>query len=195
MPHLAWSLILLALAAVVIVFEMFIPSAGLLGVIATILVVSGIVLAFMESVPAGAVVLLATVMAIPGLLMLLVKVWPSTPIGRRILLGPQSQDEVLPNDEDRRTLREMVGQRGIALTPMLPSGMVQIDGRSYDAVCEGFAVEPRQKIKVIAVRANRLYVQPYDPAEDLETDFSNDLLEKPLKDLGIEGFDSHRGKS
>jgi membrane-bound ClpP family serine protease len=195
MPHLVWSLILLALAAVVIVFEMFIPSAGLLGVIATILVVSGIVLAFMHSVPAGAVVLLATVMAIPGLLMLLVKVWPSTPIGRRILLGPQTRDEVLPDDEHRRTLRELVGQRGVALTPMLPSGMVQLDGRSYDAVCEGFAVEPGQKIRVIAVRANRLYVQPYDPAEDLETDFSNDLLEKPLKDLGIEGFDSHRGKT
>jgi membrane-bound ClpP family serine protease len=195
MPPLVWSLILLALAAVVIALEMFIPSAGLLGVIATILVVSGIVLAFMQSVPAGAVVLLATVMAIPGLLMLLVKVWPSTPIGRRILLGPQSKDEVLPDDEHRRSLPELVGQRGTALTTMLPSGMVQLGGRSYDAVCEGFAVEPKQKIKVIAVRANRLYVQPYDPAEDLETDFSNDLLEKPLKDLGIEGFDSHRGKS
>lgn len=186
MPPIAWSLILLALGAVVIATELFLPSAGLLGVLATILVISGIVLAFMQSPAAGAVVLLATVMAIPGLLMLLVKLWPSTPIGRRILLGARKSDEVLPDDDHRRALRELVGRRGVALTPMLPSGIVRIDGRNWDATCEGLAVEAGQKVSVVAIRGNRVYVQPYDPSEDVETDFRDDPLGKPASELGLD---------
>ncbi len=186
MSNLVWSMILLGLGALVIVVEMFIPSAGVLAVLATVLVVSGIVMAFLHSLTTGAIVLMVTVMAIPVLLMLLVKIWPSTPIGRRILLGAPKAGDVLPDSDDIRSLRELVGQRGVAATPMLPSGMVRINGRSYDAVCEGFAVDQGQNIKVIAVRFNRVYVQPYDPSEDLETDFSNDLLEKPVEEFGLD---------
>lgn len=195
MQPLYWSLLLLGMGALVIVIEMFIPSAGVLAIVATVLLVSGIVMAFVHSMPAGAIVLLATVMAIPGLLMLLVKIWPSTPIGKRILLRAPEGKDVLPNESETIALKELVGHRGVALTAMLPSGIVRVDGQSHDAVCEGFAVDPGQNIKVVAVRFNRIYVQPYDPAEDLETDFSNDLLNKSASEFDFGPIDSDPGKS
>lgn len=194
MSNLVWSLILLVLAAMVIVAEMFIPSAGLLGVVATILVVSGIVLAFLHSLQAGTIVLVATVLAVPALLMMLVKIWPNTPIGRRIMLGTPRPEDILPDPEESDRLRGLVGQRGIATTAMLPSGMVRIEGRIYDAVSEGFSIDRGQEVRVVAVRFNRVYVQPHDPAEDLATDFRSDLLEKPAAEFGLDGQDSDSGK-
>ena len=62
-----------------------------------------------------------------------------------------------------------------------------------DAVSEGFAIEPGQAVKVTAVRTNRIFVQPYDPADDLPTKFeNNDLLGKSLSELGIDPLDSNR---
>jgi len=188
-------MILLVLGVFVIVVEMFVPSAGVLAVMATVLVISGIVMAFIDSPQAGAVVLLATVMAIPGLLMLLVKIWPSTPIGRRILLRAPEGKDVLPNEAETLALKELVGQRGVALTAMLPSGIVRINGQSHDAVCEGFSVDPGEGVKVVAVRFNRIYVQPHDPDEDLETDFSSELMDKPASDFDFDPLDSNPGKS
>jgi hypothetical protein len=42
---------------------------------------------------------------------------------------------------------------------MLPSGIVQIDNRTYDAVGEGMAIDEGQRVRVIEVRGNRLIVE------------------------------------
>jgi hypothetical protein len=46
---------------------------------------------------------------------------------------------------------------------------------------------------VTAVRTNRIFVQPYDPADDLPTKFeNNDLLGISLSELGIYPLDINR---
>ena len=45
-PLFFWSLVLIATGLAVVVVELFIPSAGMLGVLATLLLVSGIVCRF-----------------------------------------------------------------------------------------------------------------------------------------------------
>ena len=47
--------------------------------------------------------------AIPIAIALLIKWWPKTPIGRRVLLNTPMGDEVLPDNPLRRTLRELIG--------------------------------------------------------------------------------------
>ena len=63
-----------------------------------------------------------------------------------------------------------------------------IDGEKYDAVSEGFAIEPGQTVRVVSVRENRVYVQPHDgdPADDLDPVDEDDVLSRPLAELGIE---------
>jgi hypothetical protein len=58
---------------------------------------------------------------------------------------------------------------------MLPSGLVLIDGKSYDAVSDGMAIEPGQAIIVVSVSTQRLVVRPDTtiPAELADTSAGN----------------------
>ncbi len=187
MDPLLAAIVLLAIGLLFVVLELFVPSAGILGVLAGVCLVASIVVGFFHSFVAGIVFLFVVVLALPVILALMIKIWPSTPIGRRILVKPPTKEDVLPTGNFQNELKSAVGKIAVAKTKMLPSGIVVIDNKQFDAVCEGFAIEPGDKVRVVAARFNRLYVQPYDPQEDLATKFDQTpLLEKSLEDLGIE---------
>jgi membrane-bound serine protease (ClpP class) len=169
MSFLAWALLLLLLGCVFLVLEFFIPSSGTLGVLAALSFLGAIVMAFLEGPVYGSAVLVAVAVIVPTACVLAVKYWPDTPIGRLILIQrPQSPDEVLPETEPYRGLTTLVGRHGIARSVMLPSGVVQIDGRTYDAVSEGMAIDPGTPVLVVGVSMQRIVVRPDDspvPAE------------------------------
>ena len=192
MDPIYWSIILLGIGFVVVFLELFIPSAGALGVLAAILLVSGIVVAFFHSIQAGTIVLLITVLALPLILALMVKVWPHTPIGRRIMIGQMTTKDVMPISEPYTEFKSLLGQLGIAKTKMLPSGIVLINDKKYDALSDGFAIEVGQPIKVTAIRGNRIIVQPFDGEIDNADDLpirDPDMLAQPIEGLGLDELD------
>ena len=167
MEPLVWSLVLLVLGLAIIVLEMFVPSGGVLGVIAAMCVVAAIVVAFVSSFKFGIGMLLFASVAIPALLALMIHTWPNTPLGRRILIQPPAdEDDVLPDTPEYRGLKVLIGKRGVAKSMMMPSGAVSIDGRTYDAVGEGTAIEAGETVQVIAVRMNRLEVRKVERMSD-----------------------------
>ena len=94
MDPLYWSLILTAAGFLVIFLELFIPSAGVLGLVAGICLVSGIIVGFFDSTATGFLVLLAILVMLPIMFAAMIKMWPHTPIGKRILIGPVDMDDV-----------------------------------------------------------------------------------------------------
>ena len=54
-------------------------------------------------------------------------------MGKRLLPTIPTAEEVLPDNEERRRLRQLVGRVGRAKSKMLPSGAVVIDGQMIDA--------------------------------------------------------------
>lgn len=188
MDPLYWSMILVALGVGVVLLELFVPSAGVLGIVAAILFISGIATGYFHSVWLGTTMLGLIACCLPLLFMLMVKIWPSTPLGRRILIGRMKEEEVMPVGEEYEH-EKLIGQKGIAKTKMLPSGMIKIGDQTYDAVSDGFAIEAGTEIKVVAIKMNRILVQPIDPKTDV-ADFSNDdLLSQPFEELGIDPID------
>lgn len=184
MDYQTLSLLLLAAGIFTVVVEMFVPSAGILGVIAATFLVAGVVVAFLHSVLFGLAVLTGTSLAMPLLFWLLVKVWPLTPLGKAILMNDTMEELVPESDKD-----SLVGQVGSAKTKMLPSGIVIIDGEQYDAVSEGFAINPGDAVKVVSARGNRVYVEPYDGEVDEDgraVAADTGPLSTPLEDLGID---------
>jgi membrane-bound ClpP family serine protease len=169
-----WALLLLALGIGCLVLEMFIPSGGLLGVMAALCIVAAVVLAFVSGPAAGLGMTVFVTLLVPLILALAVKFWPETPLGRVILLRrPSGPDEVLPQTEPYRTIQTMIGKRGIAKSRMLPSGVVLVEGKTYDAVSNGLPVEPGQNIRVVAIDTQRLVVrvdeEPFrDPAAPVD---------------------------
>lgn len=194
-----WSIILLLIALAILVVELFVPSGGLLGVLAALAVIGSVVLGYMSSWAFGATMTVVVIVVVPVVIASALKWWPHTPIGRLILnTPPESPDEVLPENDPRYELRSLVGAFAIARTKMLPSGIVRIGDRSYDAVANGQAIEPGQTVRIIGVDLNRLEVSLVDTPELMGSRASevgqgvsreangNDLLTRPLDDLGLE---------
>jgi membrane-bound ClpP family serine protease len=120
-----------------------------------------IVVGFMAGPWTGLTILVVESLVVPAALMAAVKWWPETPIGRMILIQrPKSPDDVLPDTEGYRGLKDLIGKRGTARGTMLPSGIVVINGKPYDAVSEGTPIEAGQTVLVVSVSTQRLVVRP-----------------------------------
>jgi len=188
-----WALILLIAGLCAVALELFVPSAGIIGVIAATLIVAGIVVGFAESLSTGALMLMIAVVALPVLLTVMFKIWPHTPLGKRILLKDLKPEDVLPKKSHYKKRNDsLVGKLGIAKTKMLPSGIVVIDGEKFDAISEGFPIDQGDAVKIIAVREHRIYVQPYegDVADAAELPVRDrDILSQPIEELGIDSID------
>ncbi len=192
MDPLYWSLILVAAGLFVIVAELFIPSAGVLGILAAILLLSGVIVGFVDGVQTGLIVFLAVLIIVPVMFSIMIKAWPHTPIGRRILIGPVESKDVVPSGGYYDEIKSLVGQLGVARTPMLPSGIVTINGKKFDAMSDGLALEPGEAIKVTTVRGNRIVVTRYDGESVDATDLprrDSDILSQPLEELGLDPLD------
>jgi len=194
MEPLAWSICLLIAAIALIALELFIPSGGLLGFLSAVAVLASVVVAFSAGPRTGLLMLVITLVVVPAVLASAVRWWPHTPIGRLILIArPEDPDDVLPDTEEYRGLRPLIGKVGRSKSKMMPSGAIVIDGRMYDAVSEGMAIDMGAAVKVIAVRTNRIVVRQTEEAvtttaAPLAND-GTDVLSQPIDSLGIEGFD------
>jgi membrane-bound serine protease (ClpP class) len=60
---------------------------------------------------------------------------------------------------------DLVGKMGKALTPLRPSGIVEIEGERVDAVTEGGFVTKDTPVQVLSVEGTRIIVRPVGPDE------------------------------
>jgi membrane-bound serine protease (ClpP class) len=188
-PNLAWAILLLLVGFSLVVLEVFIPSGGIIAILSAVALIAALVMAFQESSTTGPMVgfifAAVTVFAVPSIVALAFKIWPKTPMGKKFIGELPTDEEVLP-EESRRML---VGHVGVARTKMLPSGAVEIDGQMIDAVTQGQAIEPGTYVVVSEVRANRVVVRPAGKDQRPGHQNSNDLLTRPIDELGIESLD------
>jgi membrane-bound serine protease (ClpP class) len=180
MEHAAtWAFLLLTLGMIFLVLEFFIPSSGSLAVMCALSLMAAIGIGFAAGPWTGLVILLTVSLVVPTALVAAVHWWPETPIGRMMLIQrPKSSDEVLPETPAYRSLKDLVGRRGLAKGLMLPSGTVLIDGKSYDAVSEGKPIEAGEPIIVVSISTQRLVVRSDNTirAELADTPHPEDVL-------------------
>jgi membrane-bound serine protease (ClpP class) len=185
-----WAIALLLLGCALVVLEVFVPSGGILGMLAGLAILGSIVFAFRRDTTSGLVFVLVSMVAVPVLVTLAFRIWPHTPMGKAFLGELPSEEELKPVDPRR----ELVGRLGVAKSKMLPSGSVLIDGHWIDAVTQGDAIEPEEPIVVVEVRANRVVVRKADPDEaDRGSPELRDVLSKPIDELGFDDFDEPLG--
>lgn len=166
--QLFWPVIILLIFLGIVVLEVFLPTGGLLGVLATIAFASSVVIAFINGgLFVGTLFLVFAAVVLGVVLWLTVRIWPHTPIGKLIIVQPRSSDEVVPPEYER--LKQLIGRHGVATSTMLPSGSVRIDGRSLDAISDGRPIESGQRIKVVAVKGRAVVVRACDANEPNES--------------------------
>jgi len=188
MSPLYWAIVLLVFGLGLIVLEMFLPSGGVIGFISLCAVVTSIVMAFRYSEYTGLGFMAGAIFGAPLLIALAFKWWPSTPLGRRILLGVPDEEDVLPDAELRKRMKKLVGRLGTAKSLMLPGGPVWVDGHMYDALSEGAAIQSGEQVQVVEVRGTRIVVRPAAPGAAARSD-PDDPLNQSIDQLGLDPFD------
>ncbi len=184
METLFWPIGLILLGLVLLALEAFIPSAGLLGILSAVAILAGIVMAFISGgLAVGTVFLGVAVLAVTSTIAALIRWWPATPLGKLILIDPRPAEEVVP---DLTPLQQLVGQVGQTRVLMLPSGMIDIEGQTYDAIAAGPSIENGIWVEVTSVRGRNLVVRPISDeiAHQLRSTqaLSPDPLSRPIDD-------------
>jgi len=149
------AILLLALGLCLIVAEIFFPSLGLLSVLATAAVVGAIALAFQESTAIGIRFLVATVLLVPAVIVVGFKLFPRSPMGKRMVIGGLSFAST--PSLDQRDLG-LLGQEGTIEADCRPAGMARLDGRRVDVVTRGEWIASGERVKVVEVQGNRVVV-------------------------------------
>jgi len=173
-----WAVLLLFVGMGLVVLDIFVPSGGIFAFLAVCAIIGAIWLGFSQGSAVGVAVLAGAVFGTLIVVILGLKYWPATSLGKRMLLQVPSSEEVLPENSPRRALEGLVGRVGRAKSKMLPSGIISVDGATLDAISEGLPIEEGQRVKVIEVRGNRVVVQgladePPGPSE-------KDILAQPV---------------
>ena len=161
MDNWVWAILLLIGAVGLGFLELFIPSGGILGVLAVLALLGGVVFAFLQGTFFGLGLLLVVVVGWPFLIWYMLEIWQATPIGRRILLDPAEDPALQPNEELERH-KALLGKTGTAKSLMMPSGMIEIDGQRFDAVSAGMPIDPGTPVCVVRADGINLTVRPTD---------------------------------
>jgi membrane-bound ClpP family serine protease len=194
---LAWIAALVAVGMALLVLEVFVPSGGVLGFLSVVAIVAGVVTAFVEKGPAfGLGALAVAVAAVPAVLTVAFRIFPHTPLGRRVIPPPPGPGDVVPDADRRAALRGLVGRAGRATVELLPWGTVEVDGIVHEAVSDGGPIASGRGVEVVGVQATALVVRradepstrpltpPDEPVRPGETDLEEALEAFDFESLG-----------
>jgi membrane-bound serine protease (ClpP class) len=181
-----WAVLLLAIGLGLAVLEVFFPSAGVLSFLSLAAFVGAAIMGFKQGIGAGMTIVAAIVIGVPIIVAVAFKVWPYTSMGKKVLLQAPTAEDVLPNGPDRRRLKGLIGQMGRAKCKMLPGGVVELDGRSVDAVSEGMAIEAGQTVRVMKVQGTRVVVRPVE--DEVPAANAENPLERPIDSIVADPF-------
>lgn len=166
-----WAVLLFALSMLFFFLEFFIPSSGALGLLATGSLLASVWIVFDQfGLSSGTIYVVGLLVLIPLLMASVLRWWPYTPLGRRLLNLPPIEERDEPVDATYEQLRQLVGEYGVARSLMTPSGVVEIHGQYYDAVAELGAIDKGEPIQVVRTEGLHMVVRkahsghlPHDP--------------------------------
>lgn len=155
------TIILFAIGLLLLLAEIFfIPGFGLAGIGGIAAILASIFLTFGNIFQATYSILIALGVSVIGFF-LLIKYIPSTRTWRKFVLSTEQKKE-LGYTIGTKELKRLTGKEGIAITPLRPSGIVEVDGKKLNALTRGEYVDSNTKIKIISVEGNKIVVEAVD---------------------------------
>ena len=162
---------MLAIAIGLLLMELFVPSGGLIGVLAGICAIGSLVAFFRYNTTLGFAMTTAYFVLTPIVIWAMFKFWISSPITRRLILGADEEDMTgeggpgmnraeMERRERLAQLQQLIGAEGVTVTPLRPVGVVRIQGERIDALAETGVIEANIEVTVTDVYDNQVKVRP-----------------------------------
>jgi membrane-bound serine protease (ClpP class) len=165
---LIWGFGLFALAILLFLVEVFLPTGGIVGIASAAVAIAGIVAFFFEDPWWGSAATLAFLVLVPVCFNFALKVFPRTPFGKQLILGSTTDDEeeqaaadaAQRAREERERAEALVGATGTAKTDLHPIGSATFDGSVIEVSSETGFIEKGTPIRITRVEGNRVKVRP-----------------------------------
>ena len=166
-----WEILLFVVGIMLILVEIIIiPGFGVAGVTGIVFAVAGLTLSLVDNnffdftftAPLDIMYSLLRVFLVLGLGLALAVIFGgslfNTRFAQKIVLT-DTQENVQAYVTDTRSLNALVGKTAFAQTVLRPSGVVTVNGETYDAITDGAFLNKGQTATVIEVRGNYLVVR------------------------------------
>jgi len=159
-----WPSLLLIAALLLVFLEVFVPSAGVIQLLALGLLGASLWSAFAVSTMTGFVFLTISLALLPIVLLFAASLWPHTWVARYFMLMPPETDERPGHSDDSpfADLQLLVGQVGRALTDLRPCGTVEIHGNPVDAMTDEGYLPAGIPVRAIGIKQAQLLVRRYE---------------------------------
>jgi membrane-bound ClpP family serine protease len=157
MPDWLGIVLLYLIGTAILVAEIFIPSHGVLSLVAIGILGFAVYETFLISGVLGLISLSALVILIPTSVLFVVKTWHRTPIGKRIC-PPNPQ----LGEKDRmpvENLKAVIGQRGRTVTLLRPVGTCDFQGRRLECKAEQGVIQKDVEVEAIGLTDRTLVVR------------------------------------
>ncbi len=153
-------LLLFVVGFIALFLELFVPAAGLIGAAGIVCMITGTVLGYRNfGNTVGSLFLTGTLIGTPAMIIIGLKVFPKTFVGKKLILGMTQKRETGFTSYSSEMYEGLMEKEGETLTTLRPSGMVLIDGKKYSVVTSGEMIDRGVKIKVIKVEGSRVVVR------------------------------------
>ncbi len=165
----SWEIALFVLGVLLLVAEVFVlPGFGVAGASGLLLIVFSLGTALIGNVafdfPTGGAVTQAILTLAATMVLLVVlgaslsRYLPRSQAFSHLVLAPELAAAAGYTSAD--TDDTLVGQRGVAVTTLRPSGVAEFEGRRVDVVTQGTFIAPGEPVEVVSVRGARVEVRP-----------------------------------
>ena len=159
---MTYAIILLVAGILLAFLETIVPSGGMLGFLSAASLIGAVIIGFMHGGPAGWVILFVTAVCVPILIVLGLKILPKTLFGRRMILA--QPDGRLDSCGGQAGISDenfgpLKDKSGVTVTELRPSGIAEIDGKRYSVVSEGEIIDSSVEIIVKEVEGNNIIVR------------------------------------
>lgn len=163
---MGWGILLIVLGLALLMTEVFVPSGGLILILALAALFTGVVLIFYTpesdggGTRAGLITLIILVVLSPVLAGIALYFWPHTPMAKLLRLKAPEAEAAAGLAAVAPDLERYRGQIGRTLTPHQPSGQIEIAGHRLESLSEAGFIEAGALVKVVAVQNRLLHVRP-----------------------------------
>lgn len=170
MTPIELAVIFVLIAVVLFVADIFVPSHGTLTILGAVALLGAVACGFAVSARAGFVALAVMIIASPFAIMAGLKVWPRTPVGRRMTLSDVASESATSPAPVTQGLRP--GDRGVAVTALRPIGVCELRGERVEATSDRGVIAPGTEVLVISIHQQRPVVRAVEvpvapePAKD-----------------------------
>ncbi len=160
--------LLVVAGLVLMAAELLLPTGGVLFVVGIGGLIAGVAMTFAYDATHGLVLLIALFVLLPIAGPALLRLWPRTPMGRKLVLGGPEDDAAIAGMPVNLELESLRGRYGKTLSALRPAGVTDFDGQRIDTLSEGPLIEPGRWVRCMDVRAGRVIVREIAGPPDLE---------------------------